>query len=87
MIKYLYFSKVSFSAFPQDELGQREVRVGLFDPDHHQNEGLPVPAVEKAGLDDVVETHLAVTPGASLPPLTIRVLSSSQNSNYAQGGN
>ena len=86
MIKYLYFSEVSFSAFPQDELGYSEVWVALLDPDHHQDEGLAVPAGEEAGLDGVVESHLAVTVGADLAKLTVRVSRSSQNSNNVQGG-
>ena len=85
-VKYLYFSEVSFSAFPQDELGHGKVWVTLFDPDHHQDEGLAVPAGEEAGLDGVVESHLAVTAGADLTQLTLPVSRSSQNSNNVQGG-
>ena len=85
MIKYLYFSEVSFSAFPQDELGQSEVWVGLLDPDHHEDEGLGVLAGEEARLDVVVQSHLAVTAGADLAQLTLGVYRSSGNSNNVQG--
>ena len=75
MIKYLYLGEVSFFAFPHDKLGYSKVRVALFDPDHHEDEGLPVAAVEKAGLDDVVETHLALTAEAdSVFSVFLRIL-------------
>ena len=41
--------------------------------------------MEKAGLDDVVEPHLAVTTRADLAQLSVRVWSISQNSNNVQG--
>ena len=61
MITYLYFSEVSFSAFPQDELGHSEDCVPLLGPDHDEDEGLAVLASQQGGLDDVVESHLAVS--------------------------
>ena len=70
MITYLYFSEVSFSAFPQDELGHSEVRVPLLGPDHDEDEGLGVLAGEEGGLDDVVKSHLAVRSRTVLPQLS-----------------